>query len=68
MSTNLEEIFSHTNGKFNYFIIFINAYYNYIINVFRKYYISNKGLSMEYGMEENTAVTGAATTSCFESK
>ena len=46
--------------------IIINAYYNYIFNAQRNYYISNKGLLEECDKEENVDVAGAATTSCLK--
>jgi hypothetical protein len=49
----------------NYCII-IQAYVNYIVNVQYNYSIANKGLFEECDKEENVAITGAATTSCFK--
>jgi len=71
LSTNLEEILSHANGKFNYciiIIIIINAYYNYIIKLYCKYYIYTKGLRKECGKEENMAVNGGRYYFLFQKK
>jgi len=45
----------------NYRIIIINVYYNYIINAWYSYYISNKVLLQECDIEVNMSVTGG----CF---
>jgi len=52
----------------NYCTIIINAHYNYIINIYYSYYVCNKDLLEERDKQQNMAVTGAATASCFKSR
>ena len=79
LSTHFEEILSYAHRNFeetnkilesstiiNYCIIFINAYYNYIINAQYHYYISNKDSVEEYDKEENMELNGDAITSCLK--
>jgi hypothetical protein len=59
-------VLESSNIIINYNII--NVHYNYIINAWYNYYISNKGLLVERDIEENVAVPGRCCHILFEKK